>query len=70
MKVQLLVNRTNHSRRISSDKSVRGNVPGDDRTCRDDCVLADGYATDGYPSKVCASNGLVALVGTGQNSRR
>jgi hypothetical protein len=44
--VPSVANRTNHSRRLSSDKSVRGNVLGDYRTRRDDRVLAYCYATD------------------------
>ncbi len=44
--VPSVANRTNDPRRISSDKSIRGNVLGDYRTCRDDRILAYGYATD------------------------
>src|ERR1700677_918543 len=44
--VSSLANRTNHSRRISSDKRIRGNVPGDDRTGRNDRILTHGDATD------------------------
>jgi hypothetical protein len=42
----VVANRTNHPRRIPSDKGIRGNVLGDYRTRRDDRVLAYGYATD------------------------
>ena len=38
--------RANDPRRISADKTIRGNVLGDDRTCRDDGMLADRHATD------------------------
>jgi hypothetical protein len=44
-----VANRTNHSSRIPSDKGIRGNVPGNYRTRRDDRVLTYRYATDdGY----------------------
>src|SRR5271154_1187503 len=39
-------NRANDPRRISSDKTICGNVPGDDQTCRDDRMLANRHATD------------------------
>jgi hypothetical protein len=44
--VSSVANRTNDPRRISSDKSIRGNVLGDYRTCRDHRILAYRYATD------------------------
>ena len=44
--VPSVANRTNDPRRISSDKSVRGDVLGDYRTCRYDRILAYCYATD------------------------
>jgi hypothetical protein len=44
--VPSVANRTNDPRRTSSGKSIRGNVPGDYRTCRDDRILAYCYATD------------------------
>jgi hypothetical protein len=44
--VPSVANRANDPRRISSDKSIRGNVLGDYRTCRDDRILAYCYASD------------------------
>jgi hypothetical protein len=44
--VRSVANRTNNSRRISSDKTIRGNILRDYRTCRDDRILAYCYATD------------------------
>src|SRR5579859_2896399 len=44
--VPLVSNRTNDPRRISTDKRIRGNVPGDDRPCRDNRILAYRDATD------------------------
>ena len=44
--VSSVANRTNNSRRVSSDKNIRGNVLGNYRTRRDDRVLAYSYATD------------------------
>jgi hypothetical protein len=38
--------RTNDPRRVSSDKGIRGNVPGDYRARRDDRVLAYAHAAD------------------------
>src|ERR1700722_301743 len=46
--VSSVANRTNNSRRVSSDKNIRGNVLGNNRTRRDDRVLAYGYATDDH----------------------
>jgi pimeloyl-ACP methyl ester carboxylesterase len=42
----VVANRTNDPRRISSDKSIRGNVVGDYRPCRVDRILPYCYATD------------------------
>jgi len=44
--VRSVANRTNNSRRISSGKTIRGNILRDYRTCRDDRILAYCYATD------------------------
>jgi hypothetical protein len=44
--VPLISNRTNNPRRISAGKSIRGNIPGDYRTRRDNGVLAHCYAAD------------------------
>src|SRR5580698_10445709 len=38
--------RTNYSRRVSSDKGIRGDIPGDHRTCRHDRILAYCHATE------------------------
>jgi hypothetical protein len=44
--VPLVSNRTNDPCRISTDKSIRGNVPGNYRSCRDNRILTYCYATD------------------------
>jgi hypothetical protein len=42
----IVVNRTNDSRRISSDKGIRGNIPGDDRTRSHNRVFAYRHPAD------------------------